>query len=75
MSSNEGDSSVERDVSNEGYASREPEHEQEDVVMISEQLREAGFSAVNEASIKEWLIIDSNEPGHTDLQRRRSERQ
>ena len=35
--------------------------------MISEQLREAVYSAVNEASIKEWLTIDSNEPGHTAL--------
>ena len=35
--------------------------------MICEQLREAGFSAVNEASIKEWLTVDSNEPGHTAL--------
>ena len=33
--------------------------------MTSEQLREAGFFAVNETSIKEWHTIESNEPEHT----------
>ena len=49
--------SSERDDSSERDASGEPEHEPEDAVVLSEQLREAGFSAVNEADIPEWLCI------------------
>ena len=59
--------SSERDVSSDDDACGEPEREPEDAAVISEQLREAGFSAVNREDIQEWLTADRNEPGHTTL--------
>ena len=54
-------------ASSERDASREPEREPEDAAVISEQLREPGFSAVNQEDVQEWLTTDSNEPGQTTL--------
>ena len=59
--------SSERDVSSDEDACGEPECEPEDAAVISEQLREAGFSAVNREDIQEWLTADRNELGHITL--------
>ena len=33
--------------------------------MISEKLRKAGISLVNNAEVQEWLTVDRHKPGHT----------
>ena len=51
--------------SSELYSSREPNSEPEDDVLMSDELKEGGFSSVNKADIQEWLTIDRNKSGYT----------
>ena len=55
--------SSKRDFTSDRDASRQPENEPEDGVVISKQLREAGVSARNEADIQEWLPLSVTNQG------------